>query len=188
MTSRERDTYRIAVAHDLEKTGDEAMEEACALARRLASAELHVVHVLSRPSAQNAGKNDRRLEDALVELKARVETMLARDPGLTAHVHVRFGNVAEAVIQVAVDYDADLILVGTHGRRGLDRVRNRSIAERLVRTAPLPVLVAHAKDFARLALSERPERARPGEAMHAERKLSELVITPAHVSHIAGLV
>lgn len=184
----ENDTYRIVVGHDLEPTGDEALEEAMALSRRMPSSEVHVVHALSRPSASNADANDRRLEDALVELRSRVQLILARDPTIVTHVHVRFGKVVETIIQVAVDYDAGLVLVGTHGRRGLDRVANRSVAERLVRTAPLPVLVAHAKDFVGLPVSARPERARPGEPLHRPRTLSEVVVPAGRTSHISGLV
>jgi nucleotide-binding universal stress UspA family protein len=181
------DTYRIVVGHDLESTGDAALEEATALAARIPGSELHVVHALSRPSRTNAGKNERRLDDAMTELRARVELAVARYRRVPAQVHVRFGSASDAIVQVAVDYDASLVLVGTHGRRGLDRVRSRSIAERLVRRAPLPVLVAHAKDFSGLPTTVRPDAARPGEPLHRERPLSDLPVAPMRTSHIAGL-
>lgn len=185
----EQDTYRIVVGHDLESTGDEALEEAMALARRMPGSEIHVVHALARASATNPAANDRRLDDALEELQPRVELILARDRAVRGHVHVRFGKIVETIIQVAIDYDAGLVLVGTHGRRGLDRVRSRSVAERLVRSAPLPVLVAHAKDFASLPVSVRPDRARPGEPLHRQRALGEVVIaTGPRTSHVSGLV
>ena len=184
----EEDVFRIVVGQDLEPCGDEALDEAMVLAQRIEGVEIHVVHALSRPSAKNVGMNDRRMEDAMLELRSRVQLAVGRHPGVAAHAHVRFGKIAETIIQVAIDYDASVILVGTHARRGLDRVTNRSIAERLVRTAPLPVLVAHAKDFIGLPVTKRPEASRQGERLHDARALTELVIAPSRTSHISGLV
>jgi nucleotide-binding universal stress UspA family protein len=188
MNQESDDVFRIVVGQDLEPNGDEALEESMALAQRVRRAEIHVVHALARPSPRNVDMNDRRMQDAMLELRSRVQLAVDRYPGVVAHAHVRFGSPVGTIIQIAVDYDASLILVGTHARRGLDRVRNRSVAERLVRTAPLPVLVAHAKDFARLPLTVRPDRARPGEDLHAERAISEIVIAPERASHISGLL
>jgi nucleotide-binding universal stress UspA family protein len=62
----------------------------------------------------------------------RFEHQLAEDPG------VRLG---EAVAREARQWEADSIVVGTHGRRGLGRVLLGSGAEQIIRTAPVPVLV-----------------------------------------------
>ncbi len=181
------DTYRVVVGHDLTAAGNEALEQAVALVRRIPGSEVHVVHALSRPSPTNVAGNDRRLEAALGALKARVQAVLARDPSVKARVHVRFGKVAETILEVAIDYDADVVLVGTHGRRGLDRVGRRSVAEKLVRTAPLPVLVAHAKDFTGLPLTARAPRSHAAEAHPRARALSELVVLPEHGWHASGV-
>ena len=184
-----QDAYRIVVGHDLEQPGDEALREALALAMRLGNAELHVVHVVASPSSRDVERNDARLDTAMPVLRARVSDALeAAGVRVPTQLHVRLGTVAETIHQVAVDYDASLVLVGTHGRRGLDRVRHGSIAEQLVRTARLPVLVAHAKDFEGLDASARPDAATPGAELHRDQAMSEVLIVRPRPSHIAGLV
>jgi nucleotide-binding universal stress UspA family protein len=58
---------------------------------------------------------------------------------------------AQAITQVAADKDADLIVVGTHGRKGLTRMLMGSTAESLLRRSPCPVLVVKHKAVARAA-------------------------------------
>jgi nucleotide-binding universal stress UspA family protein len=53
------------------------------------------------------------------------------------------GDPAELVLNTACDLDADLIVMGTHGRKGLSRLVLGSVAERVVRESPTPVLTAH---------------------------------------------
>jgi nucleotide-binding universal stress UspA family protein len=61
----------------------------------------------------------------------------------------RFGDrLAEVVADAAVRWSADLIVVGTHGRRGIGRVLLGSGAEQIIRTAPVPVLVIRSPEGA----------------------------------------
>ncbi|MGA9725224.1 MAG: universal stress protein [Candidatus Binatus sp.] len=53
------------------------------------------------------------------------------------------GDPAEAVLKTARDLDADLIVMGTHGRKGLSHLILGSVAERVVRESTIPVLTAH---------------------------------------------
>ena len=183
------DAYRILVAHDLEPTGDEALSGAVSLARRVEHAEIHVIHVIARPAALGTDKDDAQLEEAMVELRARASLVLPETAAsITAHLHVRFGDVLETLQQVAVDYDASILVVGTHGRSGLERVGHRSVAEHLARTAHLPVLVAHAKDFTGLTASVRPDPASSGKPTDQAQTISEVWIPSGHAAHIAGLV
>lgn len=55
-------------------------------------------------------------------------------------VDVRIGSAEEEIITVAKELPADLIVIGTHGRRGLTHFFLGSVAEKVVRTAPCPVL------------------------------------------------
>jgi universal stress protein A len=55
-------------------------------------------------------------------------------------VEVMTGDPADAIVQAARDYDADLIVMATHGRTGLQHVLLGSVAEKVVRQAPCPVL------------------------------------------------
>ena len=56
---------------------------------------------------------------------------------------VASGDPAERVLNAARELDADLIVMGTHGRRGLSHLVLGSVAERVVRESPVPVLTAH---------------------------------------------
>ena len=59
--------------------------------------------------------------------------------------YLRFDAIAEEIAQLAADLEADLVVVGTHGRRGLSRLLLGSTAEATVRLAPCPVLVVRPK-------------------------------------------
>lgn len=58
---------------------------------------------------------------------------------------VDFGDPAECILALAREVDADLIAVGTHGKRGVERMVLGSVAEAVLRQAPCPVLVLRAK-------------------------------------------
>jgi nucleotide-binding universal stress UspA family protein len=57
-------------------------------------------------------------------------------------VHTRIDLPADGILRLAEEVDADLIVVGTHGRRGFRRFLLGSVAEMVIREAPCPVLVA----------------------------------------------
>jgi len=93
--------------------------------------------VASAPLALEMSKNMQRyVEQVLAEL--------AQNNGIAGirwTTHLRHSEPARALAQLASDTEADLILVGTHGRRGLTRFLLGSVAEAVVRLAPCPVLV-----------------------------------------------
>jgi len=64
----------------------------------------------------------------------------ARDKGLKVRTVLRSGVPYREVVALATDERADLVLMGTHGRGGLDRALLGSVADRVVRLAPCPVL------------------------------------------------
>ncbi|MFB6138326.1 MAG: universal stress protein [Halobacteriaceae archaeon] len=65
---------------------------------------------------------------------------LAAERGLDASTAIVEGTPAAAIVGHAEEVDADLVAMGTHGRTGLDRFTIGSVAERVVRTAEVPVL------------------------------------------------
>ncbi|HEY3253324.1 MAG TPA: universal stress protein, partial [Polyangiaceae bacterium] len=75
-----------------------------------------------------------RLEEAMAELKQRFPA---------AKSLLRAGVPWEEVLSAAAQIKADLIVMGTHGRRGLERALLGSVAEKVVRMARVPVLTAH---------------------------------------------
>lgn len=56
------------------------------------------------------------------------------------------GRVAEVIIEEAKDWPADLLVIGTHGRRGFSRLFLGSVAENVIRIATIPVLVVRGSD------------------------------------------
>jgi nucleotide-binding universal stress UspA family protein len=182
---------RIAVGVDFTDTGDHALREAMRLTRQLPDSELHVIHVLR---GQKLDELSSQLRSKVDEVRAHVSHICAPPLGTDPYsqeivVHIRIGEPAAALHQAAVDIDADMIVVGTHGRTGVEKLILGSVAEELVRTAHVPVMVAHPKDFSNLPRTRHPEPARPGEELHpggiSHRVRLSLV---PRTSHISGLV
>jgi len=63
----------------------------------------------------------------------------ATDRGIPAETEITEGSPAKEIIQTAEQQDCDLIVMGTHGRGGLDRLLLGSVAEKVVRAARIPV-------------------------------------------------
>jgi nucleotide-binding universal stress UspA family protein len=82
-------------------------------------------------------------------MRKRVETELAREARRVDRVKVttelRDGPIVESVLAAATAFGADVIVIGTHGRRGLSHVLLGSVAERVVRQSPVPVLTVRGK-------------------------------------------
>jgi universal stress protein A len=74
--------------------------------------------------------------------------LLARERGVEADGRVVFGHIAEAILAVAAESRADMIVMGTHGRTGLARMTMGSIAEDIIRHADVPVLTVRTKHHA----------------------------------------
>lgn len=82
-------------------------------------------------------------------LQARNEFSTVLGPkSVTAHY--RAGKAAQEVVQLAVDVDADLILVGTRGKTGVKRMVLGSVSETILRKARCPVMVVRPKDHENL--------------------------------------
>ncbi len=137
----------ILAAVDFSECGKQALRAAVRLAGD-AKANLHVsyVQVLHddpfMPVA--AGAHQDRIREAL---EAKIEGSGAREKVASVHAAVlRDVSAAPALVRYAADNDIDLVVLGTHGRRGLRRLMLGSVAEELVRTSPCPVLTVHSAD------------------------------------------
>jgi nucleotide-binding universal stress UspA family protein/CBS domain-containing protein len=121
---------------------DGSSASALDLAKQLAAAAdatvhlMHVVAILLTPGEATSviiARQD--------EVKAALEKIGQEQLSGTRHqVHLRTGDTARGIVEVAHDLGADLIVMPTHGRRGLPRFFLGSVAERVVREAPCPVL------------------------------------------------
>jgi len=132
----------ILVPHDFSDTSDAAMQYAVALARTF-GARLQVLHVgekaqLDMPAAFPL-KLDLSLEDAIREHLLKI--MATRDfRELKPEFEVRTGTPYLEIVRCAKDRNVDLIVMGTHGRGFVAHAVMGSVAEKVVRHAPCPVL------------------------------------------------
>jgi nucleotide-binding universal stress UspA family protein len=87
----------------------------------------------------------------------------ASSAGVPAEQHLVEASgqrLAELVVREAMAHQADLIVVGTHGRRGIGRVLLGSGAEQIIRQAPLPVLVIRSPDLKSVSPRTKPKEHR----------------------------
>ena len=129
---------------------DQASDAAVAYARMLAiafNASLTVVHVYDDVFARAAlvpevyGAVPPGLgEEALRDLHARLTALLHPGVPRGGSVEVLYGPTAKAIVEYAAQCGASLIVMGTHGRRGLAHAVLGSVAGQVLRTAPCPVL------------------------------------------------
>ena len=124
-----------------------ALKYACGLAERF-NAEIHLLHVLSDfvPAGPDPLLTPVLPPDFYTESETQSLATLdkALDPswGKPASVTktVRWGDTAEEIVSEARDKGVDLVVIATHGRTGLEHVLLGSVAERIVRECPCPVL------------------------------------------------
>jgi nucleotide-binding universal stress UspA family protein len=157
--------FTVVVGLDFSDSGDLALEQALELANRREDADVHVVFVedeLTTPRvpaavAETTSETDEILGRVKQRARERLELFAERAVPQIKHVvaHVRRGGPAEHIVQLASHLDADLIVVGTHGRRGLERFLLGSVAERVLRLARCPVYVVRPKDH--LGVGKIPE-------------------------------
>jgi nucleotide-binding universal stress UspA family protein len=115
----------VLVATDFSEQGEAAVALAALYARRF-GARVHVLHVLM------PGDTDvtRLLADAAASM----------GPDLPVVVASEAGEPGDVIVRHAKRHAIDLIVVGTHARRGMSRMLLGSVATRVLQTAPCPVL------------------------------------------------
>jgi nucleotide-binding universal stress UspA family protein len=138
----------ILVPMDFGEVAEAALDHAVAWARA-SGAKIALLHVCELPYV---GIPDGPLvpaadviEPMLQDAERLLATMSAkhRDQGVEISSLVEQGVPRDAIAKVARRLGADLIVMGTHGRRGIPRALLGSVAESIVRCAPCPVLTIH---------------------------------------------
>lgn len=140
---------RILVAVDGSPAATRGLREAIRLAKS-ESAALCIFHVVNEFYAYAAPEAAAAMVDIVPTLRAGGKRVLDKARALaeaqgvkakTAMGETVGGAAADAIVREAKKQRADLIVLGTHGRRGLRRMVLGSDAEQVVRTAPIPVLL-----------------------------------------------
>jgi nucleotide-binding universal stress UspA family protein len=151
---------RVLVPTDFSGLSGAALEYGQALAERC-GASLHVLHVVEDPFLVGATSSEIYVPDVpalraelVTEAEARLASLLpggVRDR-LRVTTEVRVGKAAAVIIEVAEEQRCDLIVMGTHGRTGVAHLFLGSVAEKVVRTAPCPVVTIRSDTAAREAV------------------------------------
>jgi nucleotide-binding universal stress UspA family protein len=125
-----------------------AAEEAIGIADRF-GARIHAVYVVDTaalPATVDVGYVSETLEAAGEEATAAVVER-AREAGVdVADPAVVYGSPHSAVLDYVADHGIDLVVMGTHGRSGIERYLLGSVTEKVVRTADVPVLTVRGGD------------------------------------------
>ncbi len=131
----------IVFPTDFSTASDAALVHAEALARQQA-ARLLIVHVEEPPLAYGGGELYYGLPEPNSErILKMLEDVRPSDPSVPFAHRLTMGDPAGEIVRIAADENAEMIVLGTHGRTGMTRLLMGSVAESIVRRAPCPVLV-----------------------------------------------
>jgi nucleotide-binding universal stress UspA family protein len=137
----------ILVPTDFSACSEQALDYAVELAGKL-DAKVHLLAVIGIPAygVPELGVGiTAAMMDNLIEDNQRALDQLARNRKGVAEALVRTGDARDVILQTAEQLKADLIVMGTHGRRGISRALLGSVTEMIVRTSPIPVLTVRGK-------------------------------------------
>jgi nucleotide-binding universal stress UspA family protein len=140
----------ILVPIDFSDCSRRALDLARSLAKQAKPAHLILIHASFVPEelATLAGRADPTVSDLVSHQATQdLEQILVelQDAGISAEFSSHSGTPDRVIADVATDKNVDLIVLGTHGRTGLAHVLLGSVAERVVRTAPCPVVTVRAQ-------------------------------------------
>ena len=140
----------VLVPVDGSETAQLGLNEAIKLAKHL-NAEIRLIHVVNRLPWVSPGEVSADVVQAIInELRANGETIVheattaVRDAGVAVDsrlVEALGSDAGECIVKEAAAWPADLIVCGTHGRRGVRRILMGSDAEHILRHSPVPVLM-----------------------------------------------
>jgi nucleotide-binding universal stress UspA family protein len=148
---------RILVPVDGSPTSIAGLKEAVKLAKNL-HAKLCLLHVVDEMVVFNTPDGGIDLRPVLDEMRRGGKRLLRKAEKLASAQGVKpesesresaGARVAEVIVERAKRWRSDLIVMGTHGRRGINRMLMGSDAELVVRNAPVPVLLVRAGGRAR---------------------------------------
>lgn len=150
---------RILVPTDLSDCSLEAVQYAQVVAGQ-AKATIELLHIMEPASygidftIESADEREQKRKAATEQLDALSCQFTAM--GIAAKVSLRGGRPSEAILEVAARSASDLIVMGTHGRRGLSHMWAGSVTEAVLRRGTIPVLAVRKPAFSgRMAKSNR---------------------------------
>lgn len=140
----------IAVATDLSPASQPAVDEALRLARG-DGARLHLIHVYNLPIVPFVDSSlvppTQYITDVMQESEKRLAELREKiaQYGVETTTELRTGPHVSEILEGAKNAEAELLVIGTHGRTGIRRVAMGSVAEQIVRYSHIPVLVVRSQ-------------------------------------------
>jgi nucleotide-binding universal stress UspA family protein len=141
---------RILCPVDFSPFSKAALDEAAALASGMKS-QLRILHAYQNPAfvlpmSGYVGPTAEMVARMRQQLGHELEALAQqpRSEGIKVETAVIEGIAYSSIVDYAKEWSADLIVMGTHGRSGLSHALTGSVAERVVRLAPCPVLITRA--------------------------------------------
>lgn len=154
-SSGSRPRFVVLAAIDDSPMKHDIVRAGANLARESPGGELHVVHVVEDlppaispvPAPMGMGLTTTEIVGAARSRLDQVAAEARRQFSGRIVEHLALGSAWKQILQVAIDVQADVVAVGTHGRHGLKRLVLGSVAEAVVRKASCPVFVVRPKDY-----------------------------------------
>jgi nucleotide-binding universal stress UspA family protein len=149
-------TYkRIMIAVDGSQTSELAFKEAIQFAKFL-NAQVCVIHALDELPAYNIGfgidfgQYLQLARERSQEILTRMQQLAQNDTLMVETKIIESTDtpkrISERIIEAAQSWQADLLVLGTHGRQGFSRVLVGSVAEEVIRLTPVPILLVRGKE------------------------------------------
>ena len=134
-------TKTILFPTDFSTASDAALVHAEVLAKQ-SGARLLIVHVEEPPLAYGGGELYYGIPEPDSErILTMLEDVRPRDPAVPFAHKLTMGDPAGEIVRLATEEQAEMIVLGTHGRTGMVRLLMGSVAEAIVRRSPCPVLI-----------------------------------------------
>lgn len=141
--------HRILVATDFGEVSTPAFQEALLMAKEN-GAELLIANAYQPPSVVEAdtvapGVYEEWDSNIRTDIEKKLNALVeqAKAAGVEARPLILPGVPDRAITEAAKENDADLVIMGTHGRKGVSRLFLGSVASRVISTAPCPVMTVH---------------------------------------------
>ncbi|HEX7841494.1 MAG TPA: universal stress protein [Kofleriaceae bacterium] len=132
----------LLVPIDFSPCSEYALDYACALAAKL-GARIHVINAIGSTLPElSVALTDQMISSIRHNNAATLDKLIQPRRAVASFGEVRVvdDDARDAIVKAARAVHADLIVIGTHGRRGLSRMLLGSVAEDVLRRAPCPVL------------------------------------------------
>lgn len=135
----------ILVPIEIGSHAEPVLDYAVALAAKL-DAKLHLLHVATPPLIGfevSTAVTEIAMADLMAQLQQQIDLLAAARASKAPFgpTLLRVGDAASVIVQAAAELHADLIVMGTHGRRGIARLVLGSVAEQVARNSHCPVLL-----------------------------------------------